>query len=1310
MTAPQPLNMNRCLPTTAFAQLYSCILAGEAAPPPRDAAATVDLCRRVLKIATASVFPQAQARRKSLERGGLVAGVSSALVDPSEPEPLHEGDGWRLSHSTVLFTQEMQRWLNAQRERVLRGQNRGIVKFQALWRGYVCRRSLGGVLRVWHQIRHALAHALRAQFVQHEYAESVTEDAASLVSAPTSPRVNKLSGIDELNAVTSFMKTLHLLAARDGGRVVWAAERISTAAALQKAHIIAVMQAKHTLNQVTGQASEAKLTYAARDYLDLLSYALQEARRLDMQVLRHVYSSGMYAFDPLQDVDDPSVRYSMQTTPEYTLALRAFQTIRSASESLGARLKRAAGNQRVALELRAMVEAVKSLGLGVSIHEIEQAREVLDRLFQLRDAMEALSESSDVPRMLSLIDQTNKAGMQWPVVEQTRVHAVELQLKTILSDAMQSANLKHLAVAIKQVMDAVMEEGVRRKKRKQRRLRIKWIAKKKDRHLSEDEKKDLEALDEERDLIVNVDAELQKAQAQLQTLLDEQRRAQAARSARAGSSASSSTAVAAAAAATAASAAASPSAAALATGEDPQSVLLQLHQQQEAALNQALSEATMALDHLHRKPPATHASGATGDQLDETRRDIQGVLERVQESLLRLGHDIDARLRMRDVRTNPARNAELGPPQISQAELEHCVAQVQQALEAGTMFGLDTDIEALDPVKFAREHSEQELEDCRLVTELRNCLLELRSHLDEREQLLRQIRQLIEQASAEAHERSEDELEVLRQRVSFLLQNARHAVLDESDLQTLQKLYDALNNTRETPVAMAAAVRDALRDARVPAATDKPPQGERGESQGADQGRSKPATVEKDGEAEDEEEKKQHASAPLPPPPPRHFFPDSGADLPTLLSGSVEETKAPTHEQQLAALVGKATAKLSQLLDHLSAVSAVPDLSARPTAISPLRKNRVADAELLSLKSRLVALLQLSKDTASPKTAQQARRCLMEIDVHLEERARALSHVEAALKVAGRLPVSSAQAEGDATVSDEALVAAEQRLATSLAGARKIGVAEDELTVVQDTLDDVRVYRQGREETRAESRKLLELFRTLFKAHPLLFDAEAILAARPAEEAADEAAPGGAASAGEDAELAQMLELVSANLADCELGGLPSDEPAVLSLRAAYAAIQAYVTARSRARRLVFALAQRPVQMSVKRDITDALSLAKSVGLTADLSEELKLPVDRQPPLTRAIRELQRKIVELDERQSSVTLPAAQRSAQQRLGEVEELDKKLTRLVPEARRRLNAAIQSRDPKELAAAVQMAKDLELRLQKLRQFRRQLVATQ
>lgn len=68
-------------------------------------------------------------------------------------------------------------------------------------------------------------------------------------------------------------------------------------------------------------------------------------------------------------------------------------------------------------------------------------------------------------------------------------------------------------------MDTVAEEAVRRKKRKQKKLRMKWIMKKKEKNLSHKENQELDIFEDEKELAMNVDQDIQAAQARIKEWL-----------------------------------------------------------------------------------------------------------------------------------------------------------------------------------------------------------------------------------------------------------------------------------------------------------------------------------------------------------------------------------------------------------------------------------------------------------------------------------------------------------------------------------------------------------------------------------------------------------------------------------------------------------------------------------------------------------------------------------------------------------------------------------------------------------------------
>lgn len=57
------------------------------------------------------------------------------------------------------------------------------------------------------------------------------------------------------------------------------------------------------------EKAHMKIIHTAKEKMELLSYALQEAKRLDVEVIKKAYVSGLYEFDPSFEDDE---EYNMQ--------------------------------------------------------------------------------------------------------------------------------------------------------------------------------------------------------------------------------------------------------------------------------------------------------------------------------------------------------------------------------------------------------------------------------------------------------------------------------------------------------------------------------------------------------------------------------------------------------------------------------------------------------------------------------------------------------------------------------------------------------------------------------------------------------------------------------------------------------------------------------------------------------------------------------------------------------------------------------------------------------------------------------------
>jgi len=342
----------------------------------------------------------------------------------------------------------------------------------------------------------------------------------------------------------------------------------------------------------------------------------------------------------------------------------------------------------------------------------------------------------------------------------------------------------------------------------------------------------------------------------------------------------------------------------------------------------------------------------------------------------------------------------------------------------------------------------------------------------------------------------------------------------------------------------------------------------------------------------------------------------------------------------------------------------------------------------------------------------EARNVLAEISVHEDERRNALQAIDTILLEAGKYPFSSGHPGDDRMElfpSDAALSDLHDRMADCLQNARLVGVVEEFLDVIQDTYEDLCVYIAGRAEARVEAEKLLKMVKTLYDAHPLMYKVEELEAAIAAHASENEFKNLESEPIDEtDQDLVGVADLLHATLADTELVGIPQDEPTVAACRSALNALRTYITARVAARQELQFLAELPMAQSHRRRIRSALQFAKKTGLLSD--EQLIYQSQRhlgrggqlltKSSTLKRIDLLTRRLVEL-EKSKKGSLPPVRH----KLEDLDELDRKLTRLVPEARRRLSAAIKAKDAEALATAIQQAKALELKLQKLREYRAQ-----
>lgn len=197
-----------------------------------------------------------------------------------------------------------------------------------------------------------------------------------------------------------------------------------------------------------GLVTPGKVASAA-DKLETLSSALQDARTLDVKVLSHIYQSGLYDFDPLDD--GMGARYGMQSTSEYDRALKVYQTLRVVMEQLKIKLKLIYSSEAAVEEATELIETVDEMQIG-SILEVDEARAKVANLRALQMQLDRnIAEckqspfAADMQKLQQLYDTALSMNLHRLCVEKARITLQETRLKRTLAAAEKKGNIAELA-------------------------------------------------------------------------------------------------------------------------------------------------------------------------------------------------------------------------------------------------------------------------------------------------------------------------------------------------------------------------------------------------------------------------------------------------------------------------------------------------------------------------------------------------------------------------------------------------------------------------------------------------------------------------------------------------------------------------------------------------------------------------------------------------------------------------------------------------------------------------------------------------
>jgi hypothetical protein len=784
--------------------------------------------------------------------------VKQRLATGRFKEPT-QGKGWRIHNNIIHLARDLHVWMESRRYENLQCETKSVRTIQAVVRGYLVRRKTRPILRSYRHLRVALSHAMHAQFAM-EYGDADYAD--------------NVAGVDELKSVNSIIKTLQLLAQESKAHSgesdsdceaisnLWASERITTGALIERENIMSIVQAKHTLQEVTSNKTaedghhddtKAQSSYSTTrgddsdwqvpdglhtvaERLELLSYAIQEARRIDSHVLKNVFVTGLYSFDPVKsDNDEP---LGLQSTPEFQKAYRAQEHLRSIQDVLAARLSNIAHGERYAEEALQLVDSIDRLKVGRLV-ETEQMRMLVSRLRAMHRFVQFAVSQIDIPRLQELSDTFISLECKWPIAERARIKLCELELKRDLQHARDSDDISALARAVQEGMDVLVEEGNRRKKLKQQKLRKKWILKKRDRQMSGAEMRETDLFMDDKLMSLDVEHELQAAQDKLEELVHLQKSfgsqddsttpcAVDAAAVTLNSSANTAPAAATVVAATVTVAATTggPTTsheedadddATMATVTehlsgrvDPEVVsgsalLSDINRKEEAAMKQALTEATRALDNVKDYRERMQQSST---KREDAKVVIASTLSDIKAQMEQYNEDVDLRMRSRDLATNPINNNHLSLCRVSEADMLAIKEKVDTAIRSASAAGMSANVDswqtkaASDATADSGNGSLQDVDetlatlstaDLKQLTDLRSVQKELDSYISERTEQHSKIEEAIQSVALGArHSKSDRDLMQLANKLKLVLQQARLVCIDESRISLVQQAYDAL--------------------------------------------------------------------------------------------------------------------------------------------------------------------------------------------------------------------------------------------------------------------------------------------------------------------------------------------------------------------------------------------------------------------------------------------------------------------------------------------------------------------------------------
>lgn len=318
---------------------------------------------------------------------------------------------WTLGHTKVFFQRDLYEWLEIARSEFAARRRRSVLPIQSAYRGFAVRKFLGPVVTLWKRACHALTASMSNQFTppadDDEEVASSNAKAADKLEADDVAQIKELDSlIDQLQESMSKIPRRVLVTDGDedvgdggGGLGTTAIGRLLEHSLdvieRQRTSLFRIAQVRHQLHRavaISPSALEAEEdledempVHTAQERIDILAFALSEAKHLDEDVVMRVPECHIYTSNPLlheaKDGDGKVIRRyfgMLGNTNEFLRAQGAHDTLLRVNEWMNGPLLHFERSAKKTEQVKELIAEVDKLDIG-SILEIEDARQLLSQ-------------------------------------------------------------------------------------------------------------------------------------------------------------------------------------------------------------------------------------------------------------------------------------------------------------------------------------------------------------------------------------------------------------------------------------------------------------------------------------------------------------------------------------------------------------------------------------------------------------------------------------------------------------------------------------------------------------------------------------------------------------------------------------------------------------------------------------------------------------------------------------------------------------------------------------------------------------------